>query len=271
MYSTKKLRSDWSVTGIIPALATLAGMLLFGALFGRIGAVFFAGAACFVLSVFAFVAWLRTRSTGYLVTTFYILALAMTSTTFAQNLMGNAPRSIARFFYAWVVIMAVVMMYMAFTKRYKWRGREILELAAAPIEEAGNGFTARPRPSGMIEYTKGQLEAFAEFAGRNLIALPHEESDKILFVPVMMGREFGPLFGLNHDYRSDTWVSFDFEGNVSVNISQRDYLGYRDALSFDQLCESLGNVYIEFFEMFRRGEGSRIIDRLNAVGVHPFA
>ena len=82
---------------------------------------------------------------------------------------------------------------------------------------------------------------------------------------------FGFILGLKSDYTDETWVAFDFDGNVSVNISHRDYLNYKEALSFDQLCESLGNLFVGFVEMFHRGEGVRIIDRMNALGIPYFS
>lgn len=90
-------------------------------------------------------------------------------------------------------------------------------------------------------------------------------------MPVMMGREFGFIMGLKSDYTDETWVSFESDGNVTVNISHRDYLNYKEALSFDQLCQSLGNLFVKFIEMFQREEGVRIIDRLDAVGIGIFS
>ena len=95
--------------------------------------------------------------------------------------------------------------------------------------------------------------------------------DKVVFVPITAWREFPFIMGLKSDYTDETWVAFDFNGDVSVNISHRDYLNYNEELSFDKLCESLGNLFIEFMVMFQRGEGTRIIDRMNTIGVSPFS
>jgi len=70
-------------------------------------------------------------------------------------------------------------MYLWFTKRLKWRIRELLELAAAPVSETTNGFTPRPRPLGKVEYSKFELMEFAAFALRNHIAIPYHESDRV--------------------------------------------------------------------------------------------
>ena len=77
---------------------------------------------------------------------------------------------------------------------------------------------------------------------------------------VGMGEEFGRLLGLSGDYRDATWVNFDNDGEVSVHISQNDYLEYREPLAFDKLCASLGQVFIDFFDLYKKGEGVRAID-----------
>jgi hypothetical protein len=50
-----------------------------------------------------------------------------------------------------------------------------------------------------------------------------------------------------------------------------DYLNYREDLSFAQLCDSLGGLFIEFYELFKRGQGMRIIDRMDALGLSAFS
>jgi hypothetical protein len=168
------------------------------------------------------------------------------------------------FFLAWLI-------YLTATKKIKWRGREILELAAVPVDETGNGYTSRPLPAGKTEFTRRQVTEFAEFARQNLISVIYVGKEKVVFVPVMMGREFGFILGLKSDYTDETWIAFDFDGDVSVNIAHRDYLNYKEALSFDQLCDSLGNLFVEFMDIYQRGEGVRIIDRMDAVGIGIFS
>ena len=42
------------------------------------------------------------------------------------------------------------------------------------------------------------------------------------------------VLGFHQGYENTTWISFDYEGNVSVNISQKDYLKYKENLTFNQ-------------------------------------
>ena len=152
---------------------------------------------------------------------------------------------------------------LAFTRKLKWRGRDIFELAGESVEEIGDGYTPRPRPVGKVDYSVAQMHGFARYCARHLIALPYITSKNITLVPIKMGGEFGRLLGLSGDYRDATWVNFAADGEVSVHISQKDYLDYRESLAFDQLCASLGQIFIEFMELHSKGEGVRIVDRLD--------
>lgn len=78
------------------------------------------------------------------------------------------------------------------------------------------------------------------------------------------------LYGLSvPDYKDQTWVAFDFDGNVSAQISREDYLDYREELSLDELCDSIGRLFIDMLEQFKGGEGGQILDRLNSLGISP--
>ena len=154
------------------------------------------------------------------------------------------------------------------TKKTKWRKREVLELAAFPVEEIGSGFTARPKPTGVAEYNRDDILELANFLSKNLIAIPYIEKDKA--VMVITRRHLNHLLNFKNDYFDETYVSFDYQGNVTVNITKEDYSQYRDALSFDKLCESLGNLFKEFLELNKKDESEKIIDRMNALKLSPF-
>jgi hypothetical protein len=69
---------------------------------------------------------------------------------------------------------------------------------------------------------------------------------------------------------NDTWVAIDYDGNITVNITEEDYLLFKMDLDFDQLCQSLGGLFGEFLELSKQGQESRIIDRMNALRLFPF-
>jgi len=271
MYTIHKLKPDRDFRGLLIPFASLILAAFFGVLFSpktgfvAIAFFFWAYAAYSTLTFF------RTHNTGFLVVAaFQVSAGSLCASLPPEN---SDPEKVAPvvLFLALEIFFLVWMLLNAAARRTKWRGREVLELAAAPVEAVGNGYTPRPLPAGKIEFTQDQILEFSEFARRNLIAVPYLGEDKVVFVPVMTGREFGFIMGLRADYTDETWVAFSFDGRVSVNIAHRDYLEYKESLAFDQLCESLGTVFVEFLEKFQRGEGVRVIDRLNAVGISVFS
>jgi hypothetical protein len=166
-------------------------------------------------------------------------------------------------FFFILLVVTFWLFYLVFNRKAKWKGREVFELASLPIDTSMNGFTGRPRPSGKAEYTLNQLKGFAEFLQKNLIAMPFKEDKQIVLVPVRMGDEFAFILHPAGFRQSRSWIAFDFHGNVTVNISKKDYLFYREELTFDQLCDNMGNLFIEFMEMYKKGEADRIIYRLD--------
>jgi hypothetical protein len=154
------------------------------------------------------------------------------------------------------------------SKKTKWRKREVMELAAYPVDDTTNGFTARPKPTGSAEYTKKHILEFANFLSKNLIAIPYVEKEKVVIV--ITKNRLSHLLNLKNEYSDETYVLFDYEGKITVNITKHDYLQYQDALSFDQLTNSMGNLFKEFLELFKNDESIRIIDRMNALKLSPF-
>jgi hypothetical protein len=269
MYVIQKLKPDRSITGLIPAITALTGGALLGVLLGKEIGYTFIALFFWAYSIYTLMGLVRTRNLNFIIPALYQFFAGIV--VFSWGTTGGDDSRLTGFSMVLTLLFLFWLIYLVATKKIKWRGREIMELAAVPVEDTGNGYTSRPLPAGKIDFSRSQIMEFAEFARRNLIAVSYVGKDKVVFVPVMMGREFGFILGLKSDYTDETWVSLDFEGNVSVNISHRDYLNYKEALAFDQLCESLGNLFIEFMEMYTRGEGVRIIDRMDAVGVGVFS
>lgn len=269
MYFMRKLKPDRSITGLIPALVLVMAFGVTAVFFSLKAAYYVLAVYVLLIALYSFVAFTRTRNTGYLIASLFQLSLALNCGTRPRSI-GSSGSKLHYFFLLCWLFFGIWLAYLFFNKKTKWRGREIFELAAAPVEEIGNGYTGRPLQAGKTEYTKRDVMAFAEFVTKHLIAVHYIESDRVVFVPVMMRREFGYVLGRHPDYAKETWISFGFDGNVSVNISKDDYLTYKD-LSFDRLCESLGNLFIDFLELFKRGESVRIIDRMDALGLSAFS
>jgi hypothetical protein len=147
------------------------------------------------------------------------------------------------------------------TKKIDWRYRDILELAAQPVSETSDGFTPRPFPSGRFEFTRTDAVGLAGFVLKTVVAYPLAEEDRVVFViPRYM---WSYLVFFKRGYQEETYVSFADSGEVSVRIARQDYQAFKEELTFDQLCASLGNCFKEFMQDYREGHPERIIRRLN--------
>ena len=275
MHNLRKLEATRIPLGLVPAFTILTLAAATWAVFGVGAACYVASAGVALMALYTLQAYARTRNPGHAVAFLYLVCLALLAGSLALNPSAyhrplHEGAAHIRLLVVGVAALWLCMLYLVFTRQIKWRGREIMKLAAEPVKDTQDGYTERPLPVGKREYTRQQVVAFADFARRHLIALPHVTDDKVVLVPVKMGNEFGHILGLRRDYAEDTWVSFDSKGEVSAHISRNDYLEYTETLSFDQLCESLGHLFGEFLELFTRGEQTRIIDRMNAVKVFYF-
>ncbi|OFY66630.1 MAG: hypothetical protein A2V64_02540 [Bacteroidetes bacterium RBG_13_43_22] len=223
----------------------------------------------FVLyAVFSFWVFLRTRNLSYLAGSLYQLLIGLFTVSRPRYpLFQSFNLQVSQIIVVCLLASTIWLLYLFFTKRAKWKGREVFELASISTEPQSDGFTERPRPAGSTSYTKDELIGLAAFLSRNLVAMPYYEDNRVVFVPVKMDDEFNYLFNPEKFRQNRSWIAFDYQGNVTVNISHKDYLDYKEELSFDQLCENLGKLFIHFMEYYRKGEADRIIYKLNELGL----
>jgi hypothetical protein len=259
---------------LLVPIALVCGFLIAIATVGKTFGYFVAGGFLCLYAAYTFLSYVRTRSAGVLVVTVYQASagLFLISAATASRSGLDHMRPLTAILLGTTLFFGVWMFGLAASKRYKWRGRDLLELAGQAVDEtAGATYTERPRPAGRAEYTAQDIEAFAAYCRRNLVALPYFEQHRLVLVLVKAHETSPYMLGLNHDYTDDTWVAFDDEGYVTVHISKADYLLYREDLSFDQLSAALGKVFVEFLTLFMQGKQVRIIDRLNAMPVGVFS
>jgi len=267
MFNTRKLKLDRSIGGWIVPLIMIAlfGMSLI--IFGYQRGMYALPILIWVYAVYSLYVFLRTKNIEHLVLCAFQVFLGWISFNLPSYVGASRIEShneVVAAALGFVCFSALIIFLLA-TGRLKWRGSEVFEMAAEPVEEVGDGYTARPRPIGKVEFTRQELFAFARFCARNLIAIAYLSPRQVVLVPVRMGQEYTYLFQSGGTHPESTWISFDFEGEVAVHISQKDYLNFQEPLAFDKLCESLGHLFIEFIELHQRGEGVRIIDRMNAL------
>jgi len=271
MMTVRKLKPDYDITGLLPATITL---ILFGivSIFSGLKWGITVVAFVFILfSIFSLIAYVRTNAFNYLIALFALLFYGIFLAISQGGIFYTGNTQIPKLFMLLGIIFFVFLSYLLISKKAKWRGRDIFEIAAQEIREAENGFTGRPQPIDKIPLTKEELFGFAEYLSKNLVAFPFREAHRVVFVIVKMGKEFSLVYGFknNYDYRS--WISIDFEGNLTVKISQEDYLDYKENLTFDRLGKSLGNLFTQFFYDYKKGEGIRILDKLNEASISPFS
>jgi len=200
----------------------------------------------------------RTRNSYYIIPLSFYSFNALTFISISINIY-----ILTGFFAICAIIAFVLFMRLLVLRKLKWRYREVLELAAKSINESKNGFTSRPYPSGEAKYSKEEIIRFAHFLIKYVIAFPYFEGNRVvLVIPENMLSHF--LY-LKQHYLEDTYIALNYDGHVSVKIAKKDYQKYTENLTFNQLCSSFGNLFIEFFKLYQNGEGDKIIVRMNAL------
>ncbi|MBT7094611.1 MAG: hypothetical protein HN936_15290 [Bacteroidetes bacterium] len=159
-----------------------------------------------------------------------------------------------------VLLLVITAYIFYFDFRHNIMKRKILELAARPIDDTQNGFTDRPYPAGKITCSKGELHGFAHLMRKLLITVPVMEENGISFS--LPDDWFKRLYNTFGHYTHESRISIQYSGEVSVHITSTDYKKYKNALTFDRLCDSMGALFIGYFEQFREGEGDLIKDQL---------
>ncbi len=271
MSGSRKLRPDFSVTGLVQPLIVLVIFAICWGLYGMTTGLIFIAAAYGFYAILSLAYNFRTENHWFLGP--FIFQCTMIAFALMAPKVGVFAISEANFkpFILILVVEMAMLLYVVSTKKLKWRGWEILEMAARNVDDTTNGFTERPKFLGKIECSNTELAGFTHFMKSSLIAWPVNEINRVVFVPIATGNEYRLPLGFSNDFSENTWVAIDKEGNVTVQISKKDYLKYKESLAFDQLVEALGHLFIEFFERYKKGEEVRIIYELNRIKAHPFS
>jgi hypothetical protein len=265
MYLTRKLkREKFNRELLIPIIVLLPFFALIK-LSGLQAAYLFLAPVLVLAGIYGFLTYRRTYNRGYLlVSVVMVLGVIMSLLVFSYG--RDIPKTMIVPVIVLLLITLPVLAYMIYSKKTKWRLREMLELAAKPVEDIKKGFSERPYPVGFSDHTSIELDGFSYFLRRNLIALPIHDQDKVVFV---LSQDYGFILGFDNAYLNKTYILFENDGRVLAHISKRDYLRYRDDLAYDQLCDSLGKLFIEFFDLYRRGESISIMERIDELNFNP--
>lgn len=224
-------------------------------------AMAFGALITFLAAVLSLIVYLRTRNPYFIAG---IMAHIFATAFLIMIALGTWPaqKYVILLLLVFMLSFQVLLIIFGLQKKMKWRSREVLELAARPVGDIKNGFTGRPMHAGTADYSIEELEAFTRFIQKSLIAIPVREKDRTIFI---VNLPWGAMISFSRQYRQRTYLAFDHNGKLSVNISQQDYLLYRDRLAFDQLCQSMGALFTDFMEAFKKGESIAVMERFNAL------
>ena len=269
MFFERKTKSQHFLKAFwFPILSAVLFISMLG-LFGPAAAFYTLGAIYFIASIFPFAIVLRTANNGYIAVGLFQIFAGLVCISAPSAIVDKSDIGLVPLFIVLMYALMLIVGYQAINRKLRWRGEEIFELAALPVEDIGDSFTARPRPAGQVPVSKTEMIRFVDFVNRNLIAFPFKEENRVVFVLTLPGNELPYIFGIKKNYLEDTWVAIDYDGNITVNITEKDYLLFKMDLDFDQLCQSLGNVFSEFLFLSKEGKDSQIIDRMNALRLNP--
>jgi len=269
MFFERKTKPKNAITFIWFPILVILIWLLTMALAGPGPAFYALGGVYLLVLPYPLMVYLRTHNNGYLAVTGFIFAASLLMISVPPAIADKSSPGLTPIFLVIMYILLLVVGYLTFNRKLRWRGEEVFELAALPIDEIRDNFTPRPRPAGQVPVTKTEMIRFVEFMTKNLIAFAFREEQRVIFVLTLPGNDLPYILGIKKDYLQDTWVAIDYEGNLTVNITEEDYLLFKMDLDFDQLCQSLGDLFQEFLELSKQGQETRIIDRMNALRLSP--
>jgi hypothetical protein len=137
----------------------------------------------------------------------------------------------------------------------------LLERAARSVNSAMDGFTDRPYPAGKFDYDEAVVRDFSNFIRLHLIATPYFDSGRTILV--LSNGLFQYFKSKLPEFEKLTFVSFSPDGSYNVHISRKDYKRYKDQLTFDELCRSLGVELVDLYNEFRAGRQQIILKDLH--------
>lgn len=268
-----KQKQNMKITGLLPAIISVVVLILTSIIWNISMGFFVLGLIMLFYALLIFYAFYRTKHNWTLLSVVYMISYGSVLISIAPhiNLHNHIEFPMtSKVLIAITIILFNWLLYLNFKRKLKWRGREILELAAQNVEQTKGSHTDRPLPIGKVNFSKKELEKFAHFFEKKLLGLSYKEDGRIVFMPLKYKNEYFALYNPNYNYQEKTWIAINFNGNVSVNVSKADYLDYKEDLAFNLLCNSLGDVIIDFIELFIDGSEVRIIDKMDNLKINVF-
>ena len=145
-------------------------------------------------------------------------------------------------------------------EKFEAKARRFFKLAVDQIEETSSGFTSRPYSAGEAIYTIDQAQGLARYLKSHHITMPQYSSWGV-FLMFSLGRSVVK----EPDPAEVSYVLFNEEGKVTVQLSSCDYKQYTNRYTFDQLCSSFGDMFKRFLEYYKKGHEERILAEFTSV------
>jgi hypothetical protein len=136
--------------------------------------------------------------------------------------------------------------------------RKILRAAANKVNDARDGYTGRPYAAGKVNSSKAMFEKFAHYLNQYMIATAYYEEERVILV--LSNGLFQYILFLNPSLEKVTYISYTKNDDIAVHIARKDYDKYKNELTFDQLCNSLVNMFIDIYHRYESGERDTIIE-----------
>jgi hypothetical protein len=145
-------------------------------------------------------------------------------------------------------------------EKYEAKTRRLFKLAVDQIGETSAGYTERPYSAGEANYTMEEVQGMARYLKSKHIAMP-QYSSRGVFLLFSLGKSVVR----EPDPAEVSYVHFNEEGKINVQISPFDYKQYTKRYTFDQLCSSFGDMFRRFLEYYKEGHEERILAELRSV------
>jgi len=137
--------------------------------------------------------------------------------------------------------------------------KRIFNTAAQTVTSNGNGFTFRPYVAGNVSHPKEKITGLAQYLSGHMLVHPVFTGSGV-FLTFSMGKS--PL--AIREPNEISYVSFENSGNISVHIAEKDYKRFRKQLTFDRLCEALGDVFKRLLDYYADNQEARILSELKS-------
>jgi len=161
---------------------------------------------------------------------------------------------------ATILFIVVAWPFLYGHERFEANARRLFKLACDSIQETSAGFTARPYMAGKVEYSSEIIDGFARFLKAKYVVKPVYRSEGVYLM-----FSLGISVMKNIEPKQASYVLIEKSGQVRVHVSAYDYKQYTERFTFNQLCDSFGNIFKRFLEYYREGHEDRITIELKSV------